>query len=221
MNCKKCGSISVKNGRIKSTNKQRYYCKSCNKSFIENYTRKSFGHDIDERIISLVREGCGTRSISRILKIAPNTVTRKIVRIGSGVKRPPVSYGKTHEVDELITYIGKKENRICVAYAIDRITREVVDFSVGRRNKSTLNKVIITLLLADSKEIRTDKLSLYQGLIPTEIHYVKQRGINHIERMNLNLRTHLKRLSRRTIAFTRHLSVLTAVLRIYFWESVT
>ncbi len=38
-----------------------------------------------------------------------------------------------------------------------------------------------------------------------------------MERFNLNLRIHLKRLNRRTICFSKNLIVLTAVLKIYFW----
>ena len=96
----------------------------------------------------------------------------------------------------------------------DRQTREPIDFRVGRRNKRTLKGVITTLLLAVSKEIRTDRLNLYVGLIPKTIHSVNQRGINYIERKNLTLRTQLKRLNRKTICFSKSIAVLVAVLKI-------
>ncbi|WP_409070947.1 IS1 family transposase [Flavobacterium sp.] len=38
-----------------------------------------------------------------------------------------------------------------------------------------------------------------------------------MERKNLSLRTHLKRLNRRSICFSKNLIILNAVLRIYFW----
>ncbi|MGV3609453.1 MAG: IS1 family transposase [Fluviicola sp.] len=57
-------------------------------------------------------------------------------------------------------------------------------------------KIISTLILSNSKQIVTDKLNIYKDLIPKEIHSTKNRGINHIEHQNLNLRTHLKRLNR-------------------------
>ena len=50
------------------------------------------------------------------------------------------------------------------------------------------------------------------------LHSVKRFGTNHIERKNLTLRTHLKRLNRGTICFSRSLIVLNAVLKIYFWS---
>jgi IS1 family transposase len=218
MNCKKCGDTSVRNGKVKSTGTQRYYCKRCNRSFIEIYTRKSFEYDLDERLVALLKESCGIRSISRILGISPKTVIAKIKRIADKLERPMILKGCSYEMDEMFTYIGNKDQRVCIAYAIDRNTRDVVGYSVGRRNLKTLRIVTETLVLSDAKEIGTDRLNLYRTLIPKEIHHVKRRGINYIERKNLTLRTHIKRLNRRTIAYSKSLIVLSAILKIYFWS---
>ncbi|MDI1255293.1 MAG: IS1 family transposase [Flavobacterium sp.] len=88
----------------------------------------------------------------------------------------------------------------------------------GTRNNKRLRKAITNLELSDAKRIVTDKLKHYRYLIPKEIHSTKYRGINHIERKNLSIRTHLKRVNRKTICFSRSLIVLNAVLRIYFWD---
>ncbi|WP_084793469.1 IS1 family transposase [Prevotella ihumii] len=40
---------------------------------------------------------------------------------------------------------------------------------------------------------------------------------NHIELYNLTLLTHLKQLNRKTICYSRSLSMLTAIIRIYLW----
>jgi insertion element IS1 protein InsB len=96
-------------------------------------------------------------------------------------------------------------------------TKEVIDFTIGSRTSRTLKRVTDTLALSEAKKVYTDKLSAYSGLLPREIHSTKYHGTNHIERMNLSLRTHLKRLSRRTICFSRSRAMLAACLRIYFW----
>jgi insertion element IS1 protein InsB len=72
-------------------------------------------------------------------------------------------------------------------------------------------------LLAGCKQIFTDGLDSYRQIIPAAIHKVTHYGTNHIERKNLSLRTHLKRLNRKTIAFSKSLLVLEACLKIYFW----
>lgn len=64
--------------------------------------------------------------------------------------------------------------------------------------------------------VYTDKLKSYQSLIPSAIHKVIRFGTNHIERTNLTLRTHLKRLNRKTICFSKSEVMLKAVLNIYF-----
>ncbi|MBP6430489.1 MAG: hypothetical protein KA319_01880 [Ferruginibacter sp.] len=66
-------------------------------------------------------------------------------------------------------------------------------------------------------KIYTDGLSNYKYLVPPTLHSIKQFGTNRIERVNLNLRTHLKRLGRRTICFSKSLAMLLACVKIYFW----
>jgi IS1 family transposase/transposase-like protein len=218
MNCRKCKSRVVKNGKIGSNGKQRFFCSSRNESFIKEYSNHAFELGINTVLINLLKEGCGTSSISRLLDISKNTVKNKILKISRSIPRPSILMGREYEVDEMYTFIGNKENRICITYALDRKTKEVVSFSVGRRNKRTLGMVVNSLLLSNARQIRTDKCVTYLGLIPKEIHHVKKRGINYIERKNLTLRTHIKRLNRRTIAYSKSLIVLSAVLKIYFWS---
>ena len=78
-------------------------------------------------------------------------------------------------------------------------------------------RITSTLLLSGANHIVADKLNIYKELIPKEIHSTKHRGINHIERQNLTLRTHLKRLNRRTICYSKSIAMLYAVVKIYFW----
>lgn len=80
-----------------------------------------------------------------------------------------------------------------------------------------MSVVTETLHLAEAKRIYTDKLRNYKSLINKSIHRTTLHGTNHIERHNLTLRTHLKRLSHKTICFSRSMAVLAAILKIYFW----
>lgn len=215
MNCRHCKESCIRKGRQNDV--QIYQCKNCLK-----YQRLSYKYTSklvsDNQISQLTKEGCGIRSIARILTISPATVIRRVLKIAKSVKRSsPLLFRQTYQVDELFTYIGNKTNRICIAYSFDPKTKEVIDLVVGKRNKTNLMKVISTLLLANAKQINTDKLNIYKELIPKEIHSTKNRGINHIERQNLNLRTHLKRLNRRTICYSKSLAMLLAVVKIYFW----
>ena len=115
---------------------QGYKCKSCNCKFQEIYENQACLPGTNRSIVLLIKEGCGIRSISRILKISTTTVLKRIISISKQITKPPILFGHTYEMDEIYTYIGDKDQRICIAYAIDRNTRGVVGFSVGRRNSS-------------------------------------------------------------------------------------
>ncbi|MGQ3132564.1 MAG: IS1 family transposase [Flavobacteriales bacterium] len=65
------------------------------------------------------------------------------------------------------------------------------------------------------RKIYTDGLPVYKYLVPPVLHGVFQRCINYIERKNLTLRQHLRRLSRRTLGYSRSPEMLQALLRIY------
>ncbi len=181
MECRKCKTQSVKNGMVKSNGKQRYYCKICRESFLYEYSNHGCELGVKNTLVNLLREGCGTLSISRLMNISSNTVTAIILRVAGKIQIPPIVFGRAYELDEMFTYIGNKDRKICIAYAIDRETKAVVSYAVGRRNRRTLRMVVNTLLLSETTEIRTDKYPLYPLLIPHEIHHVKQIGINYIE----------------------------------------
>jgi len=151
------------------------------------------------------------------LAVSSGTVLKRIIAIARTVVKPVMSKGKSYEVDEINTFIKRKSKKIWIAYALERASKTVANFCIGARTNKTLLYVLKTLKNSNAKQIYTDGLKNYKYLIDQKIHYVVRYGTNHIERNNLTLRTHLKRLNRRTICFSRSLVVLTAVLKIYFW----
>ena len=214
--CICCYTKCIKWGKSASGT-QRFKCNECKTTVVEAYRYKAYLPGINNKIINFLKEGCGILSISRLTHISATTVQQRILQIASRISRPTVSFHKTYEVDELCTFIGKKTNLRWIAYAVRRDNRQVVDFRVGKRTNKTLKPVIETLELSEATRIYTDKLKNYASLIDQAIHSTKLRCTNYIERKNLTIRTHLKRLSRRTICYSKSLLMLTACLRIYFW----
>jgi IS1 family transposase len=218
MECKFCKEECQRAGRQRNGT-QKLYCRSCKKYQQQEYKYAACDSKIDQQIATLVCESVSIRGIARILKIALATVIKKIKLIAAKVIKPPIPLNcKVLELDEVRTFIKKKENQYWVAYAICSETKKVIDFVIGRRTKRTLKMIVNTLLLSNAETIKTDKLNIYQSLIPEQIHQSAAYNINSIERNNLNLRTHLKRLSRKTICFSRSLLMLECCLKIYFWS---
>lgn len=214
--CRFCGEKCVKNG-FQLDGNQRYKCRSCKKRQQTKYLYKAYEASLNRQIVLLTKEGLGIRSTARILQISTTTLLKRIVSIAKSINQPIISRGKSYEVDEMCTYIGHKRNFIWLVYALEKDSKSIVSFNVGKRTNKTLGRVLDTLKLSEAKRIFTDRLKNYSYLIDEKLHSVKRFGTNHIERKNLTLRTHLKRLNRRTICFSKSLLILISVLKIYFW----
>lgn len=216
MNCNYCKNVCVKKG-VRKTGKQTYRCTNCKKYQQYYYKNKAWQNDCNSRIVRCLKNGCGIRGTAVIAEISTGTVLKRIRHISEKIERPVMIMNKNYEADELKTFVNTKKNEQWIIYAIDKETRKVTDFRVGRRNKRNLNCVIDTLLLSNARKIYTDKLSIYKNIIPKKIHRTVVHNTNYIERKNLNLRTHIKRLARRSICFSKKVNMLQAVMRIYFW----
>ncbi len=202
---------------MRKTGKQNYQCTNCKKYQQYYYKNKAWEADINNKILRCLKQGVGIRSMAAILQIATGTVLKKIKRLAEKVERPVIIMNKSYEADELKTYVKTKKNEQWIIYAINKETRQVVDFRIGRRNKRNIGAVIDTLLFSKAKKIFTDKLTIYKNLIPKTIHKAVNHNTNYIERKNLNLRTHLKCLARRTICFSKSIIMLNAIVKLYFW----
>ncbi|MFM7023303.1 MAG: IS1 family transposase [Flavobacteriales bacterium] len=217
LKCRFCKGLCVKNGKD-SIGVQKYKCNGCGKNQREAYRYRAYVLDLEKEIVKCIRNGVGMRGMSNITEVSVNTLKKRILSMSKNLNSGIIPMGKTYQVDELKTYISNKKNECWVAYAYCEETKGVVDIAVGRRTNKVLKRLIETLVLSEAKKIKTDKLNNYQSLVPKELHVVKSFGINHIERKNLTLRTHIKRLSRKTICYSKSLAMLQAIVKIYFWS---
>ena len=212
MKCQFCDGKCIKKGR--RNRKQVYRCSFCKKNQYHSYKHKKYSRVEKRFIAKLSNEGMSIRSISRFLSIPKTSVSRFLLEESRKIEKPKIrEQGEEYEIDELRTFVGRKDKECWICYAINRKTKAIIDFVVGRKTKENIKKVIDSVLLLNPKRIYSDKLSLYKKLIPNKIHSTRYKWTNYIERNNLTL----KRLNRRTICFSRSIAMLTACLRIYFW----
>ena len=127
ISCKYCDGTCVKNGYHK-TGTQRFICKSCRKSQQKDYLYQAY-NNINGYITAYIKEGVGIRSIARLLHISSTTLLKRIIKISSEVKIPPVAANSVFEVDEIKTFLGKKKNHIWIAYALNRKDNSVACFT--------------------------------------------------------------------------------------------
>lgn len=219
MNCNKCGSICIKKG-FQKNGQQKYLCKSCRCYQQKSYLYKGSEPLIKEQLKKLVKRSCGIRDMSYITGISTTTVLSKIRLIASEIIAP-VCFAPNgeYEMDEMHTKIwkGNKKKDVYIAYAIHKESKSVINFTIGSRDTGTLSKTVNKILENYPKKIRTDKWVVYSGIIPLKIHVSTRRKINQIERNNLTLRTHLKRLGHNRLCQSKTVDMLEACLKIYFW----
>ncbi len=216
MNCRYCQGRCIRKGKYKSV--QKYRCITCHKFQRAIYRQQSHDSQKKDQVRILNNEGVGICSIGRILQIPPSSVLMLLVRACENIVKPIFKdWKQSYEVDELFTYIGNKQRPCYIIYAINRRTREIVDFVVGSRTKENIEKVVASLLTRSPKKIFTDGLPVYKNLIPSTLHGRSQFKTNRIERRNLTVRTHLKRLQRKTICFSRSGKMLEPCFQLYAW----
>ena len=140
--CQRCSCRNIiKNGHTK-TGKQQYCCKSCSKKFIDRYSYNAYDKNLDRKIIQLTKEGLGIRSTARVLKISNTTLLKRILSISKNIQPPAITTRKTYEVDEVKTFIKRKDKLIWIVCAMERVTKQIVSFNIGPRTNKTLSVVL-------------------------------------------------------------------------------
>jgi insertion element IS1 protein InsB len=107
------------------------------------------------------------------------------------------------ERDEQWSYVGNKANQRWLWYAIDHVSNTLLAYVFGKRK----DEVFLTLktLLEPYPIARyyTDDWGAYQRHLNPDKHELGKRNTQKIERKNLNFRTWIKRLNRKTICFSK------------------
>ena len=137
MKCHYCENDCVKSGVRK--NIRRYRCKFCKKYQQATYIKPRIPQEKYEWTIRLNNEGCGISNIARLLEISKSSVQRLIERIVANLQIPEINErGQSYEIDELRTYCGNKRNELWLIYAINRYSKRIINFAVGRRTKENI-----------------------------------------------------------------------------------
>jgi insertion element IS1 protein InsB len=216
VSCPKCRSLAIiKNGRTPKA-KQRFRCKDCLRHFILDYDYSGWRPELRSLIVPMTVNGSGIRDISRVLMMSINTVLKTIRQHAASLGQVRLLCRITDlQVDEMWSFVGKKENQRWLWYGFDATRKTICGYVLGRRTDESCQQLLEKL--ADYLVLRycTDAFDSYAKLLPESHHWVGKALTQDIERQNLNFRTHLKRLQRRTICFSKSQKMHDAVLKIY------
>jgi len=230
--CPYCDSKDiVKNGKDENS-KQRFLCKNerCkHQTFLMDYTDKGRTPYIKNLILKMAVNGSGVRDTGRVLGISPNTVIETLKEadeIIDNVNRNLLGKASKEEVDidivpmsaidveldEMWSFVGDKSNQRWLWLAIDHKTGETVAFVFGRRKDEVFLKLKELLDPFKIGRYYTDNWGSYSKNLDENRHEIGKKNTQTIERKNLTLRTRVKRLTRKTICFSKSIKMHDIVI---------
>jgi insertion element IS1 protein InsB len=217
--CPVCESTKIKkNGHIHN-GKQNHYCKKCGHQFVENPKQKLISTEKKEQIRKLLLERISLLGICRVMGVSLRWLLGFIV---SEYKQLPdnlnyhssletdklLIWSLESEVDEMWSFVGRKENKQWVWIAMDAKSRQIIAFYVGDRSQDSVKKLweLIPEYYREKATFYTDAWQAYKAIIPEERHHVIDGKTNHIERFNCTMRQRISRLVRQALSFSKKLS---------------
>ena len=216
--CPECRSTkNKKNGHIHN-GKQNHCCKSCGRQFVESPEQKLISIEEREQVRKLLLERIPLRGICRVMGVSLlwllGFMTSEYEQLPydlnyqSSLKTEKLLiWSIDSEVDEMWSFVGRKENKQWIWIAMDAKSRQIIAFYVGDRSRESAKK-LWELIPKDYREkatFYTDDWQAYKGVIPEERHHVVKGKANHIERFNCTMRQRISRLVRKTLSFSKKL----------------
>jgi insertion element IS1 protein InsB len=119
------------------------------------------------------------------------------------------------ELDEFWSYVKCKSNQRWTWYAIDKNSGCILAWHNGKRQDKDFLVLWELLKPFDIHRYYTDDWGSYSKYIPEHKHQIGKDQTWKIERKNLNFRTHIKRLNRKTICFSKNETIHDNVIGIY------
>jgi insertion element IS1 protein InsB len=119
------------------------------------------------------------------------------------------------EVDEMWSFVGKKQEPRWLWHAIDHWSGRVLAYVFGRRTDEVFLKLKALLEPFGITRYHTDYWGAYTHHLDAAEHTPGKRNTQKIERKHLTLRTRIKRLTRKTICFSKSIQMHDIVIGLF------
>jgi IS1 family transposase len=207
----------VKKNGIKDNGVQNFCCRVCLKQFQLVYKYPGADPRNKRLVRSMTLNGSGIRDIQRVLGLSIVCILF-ILRLWFKTLDEPVVEGhfKHVQIDEMWTFVKhRKAGKRWLWYAYDPDSGQVLAFHIGKRNDSACKALLKKLSHLQIDSFRTDDWKSYKKHIPPEKHIISKTKTTNIERRNRDFRTHLKRLCRETVCFSKKDDMHYGIIKAY------
>ena len=119
------------------------------------------------------------------------------------------------EVDEMWSFVQRKQEPRWLWHAIDHRRGQVLAYVFGRRQDEVFLKLKTLLEPFGITRYYTDHWGAYTRHLDLDEHQPGKRNTQKIERKHLALRTRIKRLARKTICFSKSIQMHDLVIGLF------
>jgi IS1 family transposase/transposase-like protein len=207
--CRDCGSDNlVKNGHDYKGS-QKFECKACG---FQGTLELVQGYSLERKleIMRAYQERQSMRGIERTFGVMRKTLARWLLEFSNVI--PPLKDTLLEaqpddvlELDELWSFVFRKDNKRWVWIALCRRTRQVVSFYIGDRSEMSCRE-LWKRIPENYKACKTfsDFWEAYDNVFEKNTSTGKNEGETcHVERWNNTLRQRLGRFVRKTLSFSK------------------
>ncbi len=214
MNCPKCHSSNIRKDGYQN-GKQRWECKDCGRIFRESYSEKGYHPQVKEICLNMYLNGMGFRAIERVTGIHHTTIINWVKESAEELPEDEEDSPIVAELDELQTYIGRRNNKVWVWTAINHYDPGILAIEIGYRSGQTFEKLWKRIRIWDSRRYLTDGYCVYTNYIDSEKHTVLPKTkLTRVEGENTRLRHYLARLHQDTLCYSKCVKMLWYSIRL-------
>jgi len=185
---------------------------------------------MSKKIEDQILNSSGVRDTARILEISPNTVINHLKKKEpksvnphlldkieqEQLSRLDIELYYDFQGDEFWSYVKKKSNPRWTWYFMEKNSGIIIAYEHGTRQDNVLRELMKKVSHLPLNVCYTDDWGAYHRLIPSEYSHVTGKAHTwKIERKNLNFRTHIKRLNRKTVCFSKNEEIHDKVIGMY------
>ena len=99
-----------------------------------------------DKLLQMQLRGCGIRDTALLAGVSPATVLSCIISESLNVAiKPQKRYYHKVQIDEVWSYVAKKQKKVWLLYAYCAETDEILAFAMGKRNRKTVRNLLIKL----------------------------------------------------------------------------
>jgi insertion element IS1 protein InsB len=231
--CPDCHSTDVVQYGKQANGTQRYRCNHRDGPrtiFLLQYQDKGRLPAVRQQIVDMTLNGSGVRDIVRVLRVSSATVIDVLKKKAPAIKQVNARLLDTRdprhvdvilrpagqaELDEMWSFVGRKSQQRWLWHAIDHCTGQILAYVFGTREDETFLQLQELLTPFGMTHFYTDGWGAYRRHLDPRTHTVGKQHTQKIERKHLTFRTRLKRLTRKTICFSRSLLLHDLVIGLF------